>query len=271
MLVLEIVAGLIVLAYLGVRWQFGRERKMFFTRFVHIAMASWLAENTCIHLYGFYFYDERWHVFIDQVPLAIILIWPVVILSLWDILRYLRVSEKRLPVLLGMAVFADAFFVESVAVHAGLWRWTQEGPFAVPVIGILGWAFFATAAAKFLVQRQPKDVTRVFLRIILVVLATHMALLVTWWGALRWLPFLGRTELWIALAWLVSVPLSVFFYRKSYSKALPFWCLGCRIPAVLFFVGLCVVHPPDLKLLVFIAAFVPPYMMLTPWGKKRNR
>ena len=267
MLVLEIVAGLIVLSYILIRLRFASDRRFFVQNFAYIAAASWLAENTCIHLYGFYFYDERWHAFIDQVPLAIILIWPVVIISLWDILRYLRVSEKRLPVFLGMAVFADAFFVESVAVHAGLWRWTQSGPFAVPVIGILGWAFFAAAAAKFILQRQQEDVTRVFGQIFLVALATHAALLVSWWACFRWLPILANTPLWIALAWLGSVPLSIFFYKQNYAESLPFWCLGCRIPAVFFFVGLCVVYPPDLKLVVFIAAFVPPYMLLTPWNR----
>ena len=267
MLLSEISAFLIVLAYLGVRWQFGRERKVFFTRFIHITMASWLAENTCIHLYAFYSYDTRWHAFIDQVPLAIILIWPVVILSLWDILRYLCVSEKRLPVLLGMAVFADAFFVESVAVHAGLWRWSEPGPFAVPVIGVCGWAFFAAATAHFILRKPKQDMRSLFTHILAVVLSTHAALLATWWGALRWLPFLENLWLWVGLAWLASAVFSVYSFRQKHSSLLPFWCLGCRIPAVSFFVGLCVVHPPDLKLLVFIAAFLPPYMMLTPWGK----
>ena len=30
--------------------------------------------------------------------------------------------------------------------HAGLWTWTEPGLFAVPPIGIIGWAYFAGAA-----------------------------------------------------------------------------------------------------------------------------
>ena len=39
-----------------------------------------------------------------------------------------------------LIVLADASLIEPVAVASNLWAWTEPGLFAVPPIGILGWA-----------------------------------------------------------------------------------------------------------------------------------
>ena len=56
-------------------------------------------------------------------------------------------SSSRVALLGAAIVLADASLIEPIAVRAGLWRWTEPGLFAVPLVGIVGWAFFAWAAA----------------------------------------------------------------------------------------------------------------------------
>ena len=110
-------------------------RLMVVGRMAAMATAAWIAEDTAIRLYGFYFYAaDRWTLFVDQVPLLVLIIWPVVVTSGIDLLGALRVPTTRWPLLLGALVVADAWFIEPVAVDAGLWTWTSPGPFTVPTI-----------------------------------------------------------------------------------------------------------------------------------------
>ena len=54
-----------------------------------LAVAGFLGEDSVIRAYGFYFYSPRWHLFLDRVPLMIVVIWPVVIHSAWSLARRL--------------------------------------------------------------------------------------------------------------------------------------------------------------------------------------
>lgn len=151
-----------------------------------LAAGAWVAEDTCIRLYDFYQYDAPWRLFLDQMPLLVALIWPFVILSAREVchaLRLVTTDGRPHPLAVGLMVLYDACLVEPVAVRAGLWSWNEPGLFDVPLIGLLGWSFYATMASLLL------DRLAGWSRLALVVLAplaTHALLLVTWWGALRW-------------------------------------------------------------------------------------
>src|SRR3954465_1154321 len=54
-----------------------------------LAVAGFVGEDSVIRAYGFYFYSPRWPLFLDRVPLLIVLIWPVVIHSAWRLGRAL--------------------------------------------------------------------------------------------------------------------------------------------------------------------------------------
>src|SRR5439155_24844517 len=115
------------------------------SRLALLVVASWIGEDSVIRVYGFYHYARGWALFVDQVPLAIVVIWPVVIDSAWGLARCLAAGARAQALLAAAFVLADASLIEPIAVRAGLWRWTEPGLFAVPPVGILGWALFAGA------------------------------------------------------------------------------------------------------------------------------
>lgn len=223
-------------------------------RYLLLALVAWVGEATCIRAYGFYGYSSAWTLVVGPVPLLVPLIWPVVILSALDLARGLvpGASATRVALVTSGIVLADAALIEPVAVRAGLWSWTTPGPFDVPPIGVLGWAFF-TLAAAFALERA---------RALVVVapLVTHALLLAAWWGALRWVS--GPLPAWPAVVavWAVS---AVLTWRALVAPRVPLAFVLRRTPGALFFFGLLAASgEADAPLVAFVAAFVPPYLTL---------
>lgn len=142
---LELACLAIVILYIVVRGLRDPAPRDFGVRLGLLMVASWLAEDTCIRAYGFYAYHPGWSLFVDQVPILIVVIWPVVIHTAWDLARGLARPE-RVPLASALIVLADASLIEPIAVNAGLWAWSEPGLFAVPPIGIIGWATFTFLA-----------------------------------------------------------------------------------------------------------------------------
>ena len=88
-----------------------------------IAIASLVAENTCIRAYQFYGYHPDWSLFVDQMPITVALIWPCVILSARELVTVLVPLSRRPSVWVACVVFFDAWLIEPIAVHANLWQW----------------------------------------------------------------------------------------------------------------------------------------------------
>ncbi|HHH10493.1 MAG TPA: carotenoid biosynthesis protein, partial [Sorangium sp.] len=124
MALLEGVALLIVALFVFLRARYGPAPKAFLRRLLLLVVASWLAENSVIVAYDFYSYSPDWTLFIHHVPLAIVLIWPIVIHSAWELAGYLlgpSAAAKRLAPLVGaFLVLADAAMIEPIAVSAKL-------------------------------------------------------------------------------------------------------------------------------------------------------
>jgi hypothetical protein len=276
MIGLELACVAILLVYGVVSWRTVEDRKRFVSEYATIWAAAWIAEDTCIRLYGFYGYAPEWSVFLDQTPLLITLIWPTVILSARDLARALGAPSTRVPLAGAALVLADAALIEPIAVSAGLWTWTEPGLFGVPVIGILGWSLFAWAALNllerntFLPQAGASTARASATRRLLVCLvgapvATHVLLLTTWWGCFRWIPREVPPIPAIVFVGGLSLALTGAAVQRRLRQRLTWKVYGPRIPAALFFFALLSLHGGESPLLVAWAlAFVPPYMTLAP-------
>lgn len=248
MLAVEI-GCLAVIACFGWAWRARLRDATFRRELAVIAVAAWAAEDTCIRVYGFYEYHAPWRIFVGRVPLLVAAIWPLVIVSARSIARALRpdAGEARLALVTAVLVLADAAFIEPIAVKAGLWRWTRPGPFEVPVVGLLGWAFFAGAIVRLLARRRGPVA---ILAIVLAPLATHVLLLAAWWGAFRRLEEPASVLVAVALAAIafatsVGGPIAWRELRRD---------LPVRVPAAAFFAWLLVRGGPTPALLAWSAA-----------------
>jgi hypothetical protein len=219
---------------------------------VPVFLGAWLAEASCITAYGFYDYSPRWHAFVGTVPLLVPAIWIFVVLSARDV-----AANLGLPAwCAGLLVWYDASLIEPTATHAGLWRWHEAGPFAVPWIGTLGWGLYAVAAILW--RQRLGDRWRWWL-LVLAPLTTHFLLLAVWWGALRWI---GRTvpEPWtVALgSWLVAAVLAGVLWRAGrtldWRVALP------RVAPAGFFFALLAWSSADGVLWTYAGAFALPWL-----------
>lgn len=257
---LELACLAIVLLYVVVRGLRDPAPRDFLVRLALLMVASWLAEDTCIRAYGFYTYHPEWSLFVDRVPILIVVIWPVVIHTAWDLARAL-VTPARVPLVGALVVLADASLIEPIAVGSGLWVWHEPGLFAVPPIGIIGWALFTFLALRVF-ERARAPGPR--LAILLVApLGTHVLLLALWWGALRWVS--GDIAPWpfAIAAWALSLALAWRALVMRAGANIPRVELLLRMPAAGFFFVLLALHGGAPSLVVYALAFAPPYLVLT--------
>jgi hypothetical protein len=264
MALLEACCALIVALFVVVRLRMEARRRPFLLRLGILVVAAWLGEETMIHAYGFYAYSPAWSVFIDEVPLMITLIWPVVIHSAFDLARCLLAERRQLvPLVGGAIVLADASLIEPIAVRSGLWHWTEPGLFEVPPIGILGWAFFAAVAMAVFERAERRGPLSTFIAIPAPVLLSHLFLLAAWWGGLRLVH--GFIEPWPAVAavWAAGAGLTALAWTRGWRARIPVALLFVRIPGAAFFFVLLAMHgSADTPLVAYALAFAPPYLAL---------
>jgi len=124
--------------------QYSHNSSDYWWTFGCIAAAAVLAENSAIEVYHYYQYDASWELFIGQVPVHVILIWPQVIMGEYNLLK-MNLKLRGWPVVLFgcIDVFNMAFVIEFICVNAGLWTWKLPNIWGVPLIGCMGWALFA--------------------------------------------------------------------------------------------------------------------------------
>lgn len=275
MVALQLACVAIVALYLAVRLGRAPARAPVLRRFVLLTVASWLAENTVIHAYGFYAYSPSWALHVDQVPLMIVLIWPVVIDSAAELAgRLLGPGHPRRWLLAAGFVLADASLIEPIAVQARLWWWTEPGLFAVPPIGILGWAIFAAAALAWLDARARAGRAPAFdLWVLLIAPAvSHLVLVAAWWACFRWINVDVPPWPAVAIAWLGLGAAAAWTWRRRLRDRIPLVELAVRIPAAAFFFVLLGLHGAGVAPLVaYACAFAPPYLALSRWADLGRR
>ena len=236
-----------------------------------LAVAGFLGEESCIALHRFYAYAPGWHVRIDHVPLLVPLIWPLVILSARAVIGALAPDAGRgaRARLVGGLVCFDASLVEVVAVRAGLWAWAEPGHLGVPLIGILGWGFFA-AAAELVLSSGSR--LRHLILWALAPAATHLLLLASWWTLFRWTL---RGDLGVAsLAGVLAVgalAAAVAARLRRDGRAIPMDVALPRVVAAsLFLALLATTAPADVALWLHTAAVAVPYLAATRFRAARS-
>jgi len=263
---LELVALAIIAVYVMVYALGLPEKREFFIRLVLVSAASWIAEESCILSYQFYSYSPTWTLFLADVPLLVIVIWPIIVHSAWDLAsQMLRPGQRFLPLLAAAIVFTDALLLEPVGVHIGLWSWKEPGIFEVPPIGVLGWAYFAfLCMLHFGKGRRRNGTWRIDLLIpVTSVLGTHLLLVITWWVAFRWVKITVDPRLAVGVAWMVSIFLVYAILRNRTGTRVEKKTLWLRLLGALLLFTLLALNANDSKLLiVYAVAFAPPYLTL---------
>jgi hypothetical protein len=262
---LEPAALSIVAFYVVFRSLAHPEPGRFLARLALLCGASWTAEESCVLLYNVYSYSPCWGLFLGHVPILVIVIWPVVIHSAWDLASQLRPEGRLVPLAAAAIVCTDASFIEPLAVSFGLWSWNQPGIFGVPAIGILGWAYFAFLCIYLFEKLNAHKNSKLqdFLVLVLPFLGTHLLVLGTWWGALRWIRSPLDPMIAVGVAWALSILLVYAALRNSTGRRVERETLLLRLPAALFFFALLALKSGTSALLwAYASAFVPPYLTL---------
>lgn len=258
----EILASLIVVLTLGAmaatRERGGRVALAL--DYAVLAVAAWIGEESCVALYRFYAYADGWHVHVDLVPILVPLIWPLVVLSARAVAPVVapRAGPLARAAVAGAIVVFDASLVEVVAVRAGLWSWAEPGHLGVPVIGILGWGFFAFGALAVIERSRPA---------VLVAgpVAAHVLIQLAWWGCFRWFVrgALGPVGFVLLGAGAVAFAIAAIRARVA-GRTMPPATWGPRVLAAVLFVGLLATTAPTDGALWLHAAFVAvPYLVIT--------
>lgn len=237
-----------------------------------LAVAAWIGEETCVAIYRFYAYDDAWDARVLDVPILVPLIWPLVITSARDVATGLfpRTEGLARAAIVGAIVAFDASLVEVIAVRAGLWSWDEAGHLGVPVIGILGWGFFALGAD--LVLSRARGPARALV-VVIAPLVGHALIIVSWWALFRWTI---RGELGaLSLAGLVAIAVAITVAvgrARARGDAIPLGVAGPRIfAAALFFVLLARVAPTDPALWLHVGCVAIPYLVATRLSEARAR
>jgi hypothetical protein len=265
----QITCVVVVALYWGVRLARARpgDRGRIASRLAILSVAGWVGEDTVIRAYGFYGYAASWSLVLDRAPLLVACIWPIVIDSATQLAR--RIAPGRVVLAAAALVLADAALIEPISVRAGLWAWTQPGVFAVPLIGVVGWAMFAGAAVAFFdaVDRRRGPAWADAAVVVVAPLATHGMLVAAWWGAFKWVSAPLPEWAAVAAAWGASVALAWTAVRRGVGARVPLAELLVRLPgAAVFFVLLFASARGSPALVAWALAFVPPYLALVARG-----
>lgn len=242
-----------------------------------LAVAAWVGEESCVRFYEYYHYAAHWHLLLDRVPILVPLIWPLVILSAREVAASVWPSITMFRPLVVFAVVAfDASLVEVIAVRAGFWSWADQGHLGVPIIGILGWGYFAMGAelalSGKLFTHESNRRERFLSTLIVAPLVTHAFIQLTWWGFFRWAQRnpLGDASLW-GLAAVSAIVLMLVVHARRSGGSIPMTIAVPRIVAAsVFFVLLVSIAPTDDSLWIHTAAIAVPYLAATSMSTKPN-
>jgi hypothetical protein len=233
------------------------------TDYALLAIAAWIGEQTSISLYAHYTYADEWDARLVDVPILVPLIWPLVILSARDVATGLFPRHRGLEraAIVGAIVAFDASLVEVIAVRADLWSWAEAGHLGVPVLGILGWGFFALGADLVLSRTQMPAASVV----VIAPAIGHLLITASWWALFKWTirGELGIASLIALIGIAVAIAIVVLRARRR-GDAIPFEVAWPRmIAATLFFVLLVTVAADDAALWAHVACVAVPYFAAT--------
>lgn len=119
---------------------------------VSAALFAWIFENLNVHQVvgrGAYSYNEKFAVFLDRVPLFIVLSWAII---LWTAMQISTSGTRSLPQRIcrdaSLAVLLDLGF-DATAIRHEFWTWHgvafNEAWFGVPAGNFFGWLWVSVA------------------------------------------------------------------------------------------------------------------------------
>jgi hypothetical protein len=261
----QIIAFCIVIIYLLYWFVREHDARSFFMKFAVISAASWIAEETSIRMYHFYQYSPDWILFLGHVPVLVILIWPLVIHSGWELASQSMAKNRRhVHLVAALIIWIDASLVETISVKAGFWSWNAVGVFGVPLIGIFGWLYFSILSILILrIERVRKvGIGKLFFILTSIVLGTHLLIVATWWLVFRWILFPIDEVFIAAMAWLISTSLVYFIQRRNLGIHMDGKALVIRVPPVVLFLTLYLQGSPDTFHTAYASAFSFSYLFL---------
>jgi hypothetical protein len=266
MLLIEGVIIILVLLYAASYAIKEPKPKVFLKKYLSCAMAAWMAEESCILLYGVYAYNPVWNLVIADVPLVVFIVWPAIIHSATVLASYvLKAGSNLMPLITGCIVLTDALFIEPISVNFNLWTWYLPGVFGVPLIGFLGWAYFAFFAAAFFVPIDRLSQRKLNLPILLLVtvIGTHLFLLISYWGLFRWATLSINPAFSAGAVWIMSALISFLLVFTKVGYRVELKTLMNRLPAAIFFYLLLFLkRNSPMPLIVYSLAFIPPYLSM---------
>lgn len=231
-----------------------------------LAVAGWVGEVSSIAFYRYYGYSADWDALLVGVPILVPMIWPLVILSARDVASGLfpRAEGVSRAAIVGAIVVFDASLVEVVAARAGLWWWAEEGHLGVPLLGMLGWGYFAFGAD--LVLSRAKGAQRAAV-IVAAPLIAHALIVASWWALFQWTlrHDLGVLSL-VGLGVLSAGIVALVAQARARGDGIPLEVAGPRVfAATLFFALLLSVAPGDVSLWLHVGCVAVPYVLATRW------
>lgn len=236
-----------------------------------IGISAWVGEETCIQAYGFYGYADGWWPMVDHVPLLVVAIWPMVVLSARGVVDSLwpGLAPRSRALLVVVAVVLDASLMEIVAVEKGLWTWTEPGYFHVPIIGLLGWGFFA-GAASWWIDRGQRSPRWMGIMPVVTTFATHLLLVAFWQGGMRYVLHeeLGLAGLWGAAAVVGAITVPVALARRRGAPGISRITTAQRVIAASVFFALLIEmgwRGDRLGLWIHTAIVSVPYLVAMQW------
>lgn len=265
MLIFQTAALCIVIIYLLYWFVLEDDPGSFFLKFTAISIASWIAEETSIRAYYFYQYSPDWNLFLGHVPILVILIWPLVIHSGWELATRLMGEGKRhVHLAAALIILIDASLVETISVKAGFWSWNAPGIFGVPLIGIFGWVYFSILSTLILRLKRVRKagIVRIFFMLIFTACGTHVLIVATWWLIFRWILFPLNPVFIAAMAWLISISVIYFIHQKNLGINMDGKTIIMRVPPVLLFFIVYLKGSTDAFHTAYAAAFCITYLFL---------
>ncbi len=203
-----------------------------------VALAGFVGEVLAMRAYRYYGYSPDWHARVLGMPVLVAAIWPLVIFSARSVREALFPAAspaRRAAILFGL-VLADATLMEVLATRAGLWSWEEPGLLDVPVLGILGWAYFAVAIDVLL------DRLKGLSRLLVVpasVLVAHALIIASWWYGLRWAPRIDVSlPALVVLAVASLLACRAALGLRRFQRTLPRSVVSPRLAATLLFLAL---------------------------------
>ena len=222
-------------------------------------------EETSIRTYHFYQYSPDWNLFAGHVPILVILVWPVVIHSGWELASQLMKENKRhVHLVAALIIWIDASLIETISVKAGFWSWNAPGIFGVPLIGIFGWAYFSFLSILLLSLKRVRKagIAKIFFILVITVCGTHVLIVATWWFIFRWILFPINTVFITALAWFITTLLIYLIHRKNLGINVDSKILLIRFPPAILFLVFYLKGSPDVFHTAYVLAFSFSYLFL---------